>query len=109
MFRILDRYVYREMLPVFALTTGLFTFLHVMDRRRLRNIVANGAPLHLVPGSGAAAAVLHESHAPDGPAPGGCDRGRRLTSDLEVVGFGALGVSLLRVFRPFLVASIGWP
>jgi len=49
MFRILDRYVYREMLHVFALATGLFTFLHVMDRLNdFSNMAANGAPLHLV-------------------------------------------------------------
>jgi lipopolysaccharide export LptBFGC system permease protein LptF len=53
MFRILDRYVYREMLPVFALATGLFTFLHVMDRLNdFSNMAANGAPLHLVLRSG---------------------------------------------------------
>ena len=49
MFRVLDRYVYREMFPVFAVAVGLFSFLHVMDRLQdFSNMAANGAPLHLV-------------------------------------------------------------
>jgi len=31
-FKVVDRYVYREMLPIFVLAVGVFTFLHVMDR-----------------------------------------------------------------------------
>jgi LPS export ABC transporter permease LptG/LPS export ABC transporter permease LptF len=108
MFRILDRYVYREMLPVFALATGLFTFLHVMDRLNdFSNMAANGAPLHLVLRVWGLLLVSFMSHTlPMGLLLAVVITAGRLTSDLEVVGFGALGVSPLRLFRPFLVASI---
>ena len=108
MVRILDRYVYREMLPVFALATGLFTFLHVMDRLNdFSNMAANGAPLHLVLRLWGLLLLSFMSHTlPMGLLLAVVITAGRLTSDLEVVAFGALGVSPLRVFRPFLVASI---
>src|SRR5258705_12183371 len=48
-FRVLDRYVYRELLPIFGLAVGVVTFLHVMDRLQdFSNMVVNGAPVELV-------------------------------------------------------------
>src|SRR5258705_267025 len=108
MFRILDRYVYREMLPVFALATGLFTFLHVMDRLNdFMNMAANGAPLPLVLRVwGLLLLSFLSPTLPMGLLLAVVITAGRLTSDLEVVAFGALGVSPLRVFRPFLAASL---
>src|SRR5215470_2114020 len=107
MFRILDRYVYREMIPVFLFATGLFTFLHVMDRLGdFTNMAVNGAPLHLVLKLWGLLVLSFMSHTlPMGLLLAVVISAGRLTSDLEVVAFGALGVSPLRLFRPFLVAA----
>jgi LPS export ABC transporter permease LptG/LPS export ABC transporter permease LptF len=108
MFRVLDRYVYREMLPVFVLAAGLFTFLHVMDRLQdFSNMAANGAPLHLVLKLWALLLLSFMSHTfPMGLLMAVVTTAGRLASDLEVVAFNALGVSPLRLFRPFLVAAV---
>src|SRR6266566_3157718 len=48
-FPVLDRYVYRQMFPVFVIAVSVFTFLHVMDRLQdFSNMAVNGAPLYLV-------------------------------------------------------------
>jgi lipopolysaccharide export system permease protein len=108
MFRVLDRYVYREMLPVFVLAAGLFTFLHVMDRLQdFSNMAANGAPLHLVLKLWALLLLSFMSHTfPMGLLMAVVTTAGRLASDLDVVAFNALGVSPLRLFCPFLVAAV---
>jgi LPS export ABC transporter permease LptG/LPS export ABC transporter permease LptF len=107
-FRVLDRYVYREMLPVFAIAVGLFSFLQVMDRLQdFSNMAASGAPLHLVFRLWGLLLLSFVSHTlPVGLLLAVITSAGRLASDLEVVGLGALGVSPLRLFRPFLVASL---
>jgi LPS export ABC transporter permease LptF/LPS export ABC transporter permease LptG len=108
MFRVLDRYVYREMLPIFVLAVGLFTFLHVMDRLQdFSNMAANGAPLHLVLRLWGLLVLSFLSHTfPMGLLMAVVTTCGRLASDLEVVALKASGVSPLRLFRPFLVAAI---
>jgi LPS export ABC transporter permease LptF/LPS export ABC transporter permease LptG len=107
-FRVLDRYVYRELLPVFGLAVGLVTFLHVMDRLQdFSNMVVNGAPLELVLRTWALLLLSFMTLTlPMGLLLAIVIAAGRLASDLEVVALGAAGVSPLRLFRPFLVAAL---
>ncbi len=107
-FKVLDRYVYREMLPIFVLAVGVFTFLHVMDRiQDFSNMAVNGAPLHLVFRLWGLVLLSFLSHTlPMGLLLAVVMASGRLASDLEVIAFGASGVSPLRLFRPFLVAAL---
>jgi lipopolysaccharide export system permease protein len=96
------------MLPVFSVAVGLFTFLHVMDRLQdFSNMVVSGAPLHLVFRLWALLLLSFLSHTlPMGLLLAVITAAGRLTADLEMVAFGASGVSPLRLFRPFLVAAL---
>src|SRR4249919_3096697 len=107
-FRVLDRYVYRELLPIFAIAVGVFTFLHVMDRLQdFSNMVVNGAPIELVLRTWALLLLSFVTHTlPMGLLLAVMIAAGRLASDLEVVALGAAGVSPLRLFRPFLVAAL---
>jgi LPS export ABC transporter permease LptG/LPS export ABC transporter permease LptF len=108
MFRVLDRYVYREMLPIFCLAVGLFLFLHVMDRLQdFSNMVVSGAPVALVLRLWGLLLLSFLGHTLSmGLLLSVMSASGRLASDLEVVAFGASGVSPLRLFRPFLVAAV---
>lgn len=107
-FRTLDRYVYREMVPVFAIAVGLFTFLHVMDRLQdFSNMAASGAPLHLIVKLWGLLLLSFLSHTlPMGLLMAVITAAGRLAADLEVVAMGASGISPLRLFRPILVAAL---
>jgi LPS export ABC transporter permease LptG/LPS export ABC transporter permease LptF len=107
-FRVLDRYVYREMLPIFVVAVCVFTFLHVMDRiQDFTNLVVNGAPVTLVLRLWGLVLLSFLSHTlPMGLLMSVVMASGRLASDLEVIAFCASGVSPLRLFRPFLVAAI---
>jgi LPS export ABC transporter permease LptF/LPS export ABC transporter permease LptG len=115
--RILDRYVWKELAPPFAIGVAVFTFFLFIDRiYQLTNLViTKNVPFHLVmslllfmlpafmsltlPLATLVAALLV------------CGR---LAGDLEVSALKAAGVSPLRLFRPFVVAAvlvtivIGW-
>jgi LPS export ABC transporter permease LptF/LPS export ABC transporter permease LptG len=103
---ILDRYVWEELAPPFALGVGVFTFFLFIDRiYQLTNLViTKNVPVHLVlalllfmlppfltltlPLSLLVAVLLV---------------GGRLAGDFEVTAIRAAGISPLRLFRPFLV------
>ena len=117
MVRLLDRYVWKELVPPFAIGVGVFTFFLIIDRiYQLTNLViTKNVPFHLVlsllvfmlpaflsltlPMALLVAVLLV---------------GGRLAGDLEVAALKAAGVSPLRLFRPFVVAAllvtvlIGW-
>jgi len=107
-FRVLDRYVYRELLPIFGLAVGVVTFLHVMDRLQdFSNMVVNGAPVELVFRTWALLLLSFITLTlPMGLLLAVVIAAGRLASDLEVVALAAGGVSPLRLFRPFLVAAL---
>jgi LPS export ABC transporter permease LptG/LPS export ABC transporter permease LptF len=106
--RVLDRYVYREMLPVFGLAVGVFTFLHVLDQlQHFSNVAVSGAPLRLVLKLWFLLLVSFLSHTlPMGLLLAVVMTAGRLASDLEVVALSASGVSPLRLFRPFLIGAL---
>jgi LPS export ABC transporter permease LptF/LPS export ABC transporter permease LptG len=107
--RILDRYVWKEIAPPFALGVGVFTFFLFIDRiYQLTNLViTKNVPFHLVfsllvfmlpafftvtlPMALLVAVLL------------GCGR---LAGDLEVIALRAAGVSPIRLLRPFVVAAL---
>ena len=107
--RILDRYVWKELGPAFAIGVGVFTFFLFIDRiYQLTNLViTKNVPFHLVfsllvfmlppfltltlPMALLVAVLLV---------------GGRLAGDLEVTALRAAGVSPLRLFRPFVVAAV---
>src|SRR5262245_26902637 len=97
-FRVFDRYVYREMLPVFILAVSIFTFLQTMDRlQNFADMAMNGAPLQLLLQLWALLVVSFLSHVlPIALLLAVVTSAGRLTSDLEVVALGASGVSPLR-------------
>src|SRR5438270_3233770 len=94
-FKVLDRYVYRQMLPVFVIAVSVFTFLHVMDRLQdFSNMAVNGAPLYLVSQLWALLLLSFVSHTlPMGLLLAVVTTCGRLASDLEVLALHALGVS----------------
>src|SRR5438067_8609495 len=108
-FLVLDRYITREMLSPFAFGCALFTFFLILDRIYSLTdlVITKGVPFllvvqllvfmlpsflaHTLPMALLVAVLL---------------AGGRLASDLEVVAFKAAGVSVLRLFRPVLLASL---
>ncbi len=106
---ILDRYVWKELAPPFAIGLGVFTFFLFIDRiYQLTNLViTKNVPFHLVfsllvfmlppfltltlPLALLVALLLV------------CGR---LAGDLEVTALRAAGVSPLRLFRPFVAAAV---
>jgi LPS export ABC transporter permease LptF/LPS export ABC transporter permease LptG len=106
---ILDRYVWKELIPPLAIGVGVFTFFLFIDRiYQLTNLViTKNVPFHLVlslllfmlppfltltlPLSLLVAVLLV---------------GGRLAGDLEVTALRAAGVSPLRLFRPFAAVSV---
>ena len=109
MIRVLDRYVYREALPAVLLSVMVFTALHLLDRiQDFTNLLASGAPVPLVLSLWAILVLSFLTHTiPMGVLVGVVIAAARLASDLEVVAFGASGVSPFRLFRPFLVVAAG--
>lgn len=109
MMRVLDRYAYRELLPLFLMGVGLFTFLHVMDRiQDFINFGVSGAPAGLVARLWSLLVLSFLSHAlPMALLLAVVMAASRFAADLEVVALTALGVSPLRLFRPFFAFALG--
>ena len=109
MVRLLDRYVWKELVPPFVIGVGVFTFFLIIDRiyQLTTLVITKNVPFQLVlsllvfllpaflsltlPMALLVAVLLV---------------GGRLAGDLEVAALKAAGVSPLRLFRPF-VAGIG--
>src|SRR3989442_518191 len=100
----------RELVSPFALGVTLFTFFLVLDRiyNLTELVITKGVPFHLVvqllvfmlpP-------VLEHTR-PMALLVAVLLAGGRLAGDLEIVAFKAAGVSLVRLFRPALVAALG--
>src|SRR5881628_1074562 len=108
-FLVLDRYIVRELIPPFALGTTLFTFLLIIDRiYHLADLaVTKGVPFHLVVQLLVFMLPSFLAHTlPMALLVAVLLAGGRLAGDLEIVAFKAAGVSLLRLFRPALLAGI---
>ena len=106
---VLDRYILRELGPPYAFGCSLFTFFLLIDRlyHLTDLVITKGVPLSLVlellvfmlpsflantlPMALLVAVLL---------------AGGRLAGDLEIVAFKAAGISVWRLFRPVLIASL---
>ena len=108
MLRILDRYVYKELAPPFAIGVGVFTFFLVIDRiyQLTDLVITKSVPLGLVLplliymlpsflGLTLPMALLVAVLLVTG----------RLAGDLEVAALKASGISPLRLFVPFVVVA----
>jgi lipopolysaccharide export system permease protein len=106
---VLDRSVLREMAVPFALATAVFTLFLLLDRLQqlIHLVIGQGVPVHLVvqlmvfmlPGF-----LVHAL--PMALLITVLLVGGRMAGDLEVVAWRASGVSLVRLFRPALLATL---
>ncbi|MBI1736114.1 MAG: LPS export ABC transporter permease LptG [Candidatus Rokubacteria bacterium] len=106
---IIDRYVLRELIAPFAFGVALFTFFLVIDRiyHLTELVITKGVPFHLVAqllGFMLPSFLAHTL--PMALLVAVLLAGGRLAGDLEVVAFKSAGVSLIRLFRPALIASL---
>ncbi|MFW6160301.1 MAG: LPS export ABC transporter permease LptF, partial [Acidobacteriota bacterium] len=112
MFKPLDRYIFKEILPPFFLGILLFTFILLMNQVLLLSemFIAKGVPfrtaiqllVNLIP-SVLAFAV------PMSVLVGILSGLSRMSSDSEIVAFKILGISDIRILQPLLVFSlVGW-
>ena len=109
MTRLLDRYVFRELLPPFLLGVGLFTFFLTIDRIYSLTdlVVTKGVPFHLVLQLLVYMLPSFLAHTlPMALLLAVLLAAGRLASDLEVVALKASGVSPLRLFLPFLLMAL---
>ena len=107
--RILDRYVVRELSGPFGISIGVFMFFLVIDRiyQLTDLVITKHVPFRLVlPLLVFLLPPLLSLTLPIALLLAVLIAGGRLTADLEVTAFQALGVSPLRLFRPFLVAGL---
>ena len=106
---ILDRYVWKELGPPFAIGVGVFTFFLFIDRiYQLTNLViTKNVPFHLVLSLlGFMLPAFLTLTLPMALLVAVLLVGGRLAGDLEVTALRAAGVSPLRLFRPFVVVGV---
>ena len=108
-FLVLDRYFLRELISPFGFGGALFTFFLVIDRiyHLTDLVITKGVPFHLVLQLLVYMLPSFMAHTlPMALLVAVLLAGGRLASDLEIVAFKAAGVSVLRLFRPILAASL---
>ncbi len=108
-FGVLDRYVLRELVAPFGLGLVLFTFFLFLDRLYdlTELVITKGVPFYLVVQLLVFMLPAFLSYTlPMALLVAVLLAGGRLAADLEIVAFQASGVSVLRLFRPVLVAAL---
>jgi LPS export ABC transporter permease LptG len=106
---VLDRYIARELVSPFAFGCALFTFFLVIDRiyHLTDLVITKGVPFYLVLQLLVFMLPSFMAHTlPMALLVAVLLAAGRLASDLEVVAFKAAGISILRLFRPVLVAAL---
>ena len=107
--RILDRYVLRELTAPLGISIAVFMFFLVIDRvyQLTDLVITKRVPFRLVfPLLAFLLPPLLSLTLPIALLLAVLVAGGRLTADLEVTALQALGVSPLRLFRPFLLAGL---
>jgi lipopolysaccharide export system permease protein len=107
--RVLDRYVFRELVSPFFIGVGLFTFFLTIDRVYSLTdlVVTKGVPFYLVLQLLVYMLPSFLAHTlPMALLVAVLLAAGRLASDLEVVALNSSGVGPVRLFRPFLVATL---
>jgi len=108
-FLVLDRYFLRELISPFGFGCALFTFFLVIDRiyHLTDLVITKGVPFYLVLQLLVYMLPSFMAHTlPMALLVAVLLAGGRLASDLEIVAFKAAGVSVLRLYRPMLLASL---
>ncbi len=108
MLRVVDRYIFRELIAPFLLGGSLFTFFLFIDRiyHLTELVITKGVPLHLVLQLLAYMLPAFLAHTlPMALLVAILITAGRLAGDLEVIAFKAAGVSPLRLFAPVLAAA----
>jgi LPS export ABC transporter permease LptG len=108
-FGVLDRYLLRELAMPFALGTALFTFFLIIDRiyQLAELVLTKGVPFHLVVQLLVFMLPSFLAHTlPMALLVAVLLAGGRMAADMEIVACKAAGVSLLRLFRPVLLAGL---
>lgn len=106
---IVDRYVLRELIAPFVFGAALFTFFLIIDRiyHLTELVITKGVPFHLVVQLLFFMLPSFLAHTlPMALLVAVLLAGGRLAGDLEVVALKSAGVSLLRLYRPVLIASL---
>jgi lipopolysaccharide export system permease protein len=106
---VLDRYLLRELVGPFALGTALFTFFLVIDRvyHLTDLVITKGVPFALVLQLLAYMLPSFLAHTlPMALLVSVLLACGRLAGDLEIIACKAAGISLLRLFRPVLLAAL---
>ena len=109
MIRVIDRYLFRELLAPFALGAGLFTFFLIIDRiySLTELVITKGVPFFLVVQLLVYMLPSFLAHTlPMALLVAILLGGGRLAGDLEVVAFQAAGVGLARLLRPVLLVAV---
>jgi lipopolysaccharide export system permease protein len=109
MLKTVDRYIFKELAPPFVLAVGVLTFFLVIDRvyQLTDLVITKSVPFHLVLGllvfmmPAFLALTLPMALLVSVLIVSG-----RLAADMEIAAFKASGVSPLRIFRPFVVATL---
>jgi len=106
---VIDRYVLRELGSPFGMGLGIFTLFLVIDRiyHLTDLVITKGVPLHLVlqllvftlPSFMAQTLAMAFLVAV-------LLAGGRLAGDLEIIAFKSAGISIVRLFRPVLIAGV---
>src|SRR6266850_735021 len=106
---VLDRYVIRELISPFLFGGALFTFFLVIDRiyQLTELVITKGVPFHLVVQLLVFMLPSFLAHTlPMALLVAVLLAGGRLAGDLEIIAFKAAGVSVLRLFRPVVLAAL---
>src|SRR6185503_15180506 len=106
---IIDRYFLRELTAPFLFGVGLFTFFLVIDRiyHLTELVITKGVPFHLVLQLLLYMLPSFLAHTlPMALLVAVLLAGGRLAGDLEIVALKSAGLSLVRLFRPVLIASL---
>jgi LPS export ABC transporter permease LptG len=106
---VIDRYLIGELISPFCFGGALFTFFLVIDRiyHLTDLVITKGVPFHLVLQLLVFMLPSFLAHTlPMALLVAVLLAGGRLAGDLEIVAFKAAGVSVLRLFRPVLLAAL---
>jgi LPS export ABC transporter permease LptG len=106
---VLDRYLFAELISPFFFGGALFTFFLIIDRiyHLTELVITKGVPFHLVLQLLVYMMPSFLAHTlPMALLVAVLLAGGRLAGDLEIIAFKAAGVSVLRLFRPVVVAAV---
>jgi LPS export ABC transporter permease LptG len=106
---VLDRYLLTELVSPFCFGGALFTFFLLIDRiyQLTELVITKGVPFHLVVQLLMFMMPSFLAHTlPMALLVAVLLAGGRLAGDLEIIAFKAAGVSVLRLFRPIVLAAL---